>query len=134
MLTCRVVCRFGLLSLTKARPLVSPPLPAREIDPKAFEDLANSSHANLTADFPSPSHSSTSSLGEDDPNHPYTLRRTRGTLPSLSSTTASSPFAPTDGITSYLFSSVLTAEDIKPAARLLPRLNGLSRYAEPLHI
>jgi peroxin-16 len=130
----RVICRFGLLSLTKARPLVSPPLPAREIDPKAFEELATSPHANLTTDFPSPSFSSTSSLSEDDPNHPYTLPRTGGTLPSLSSAAASSPFANTDGITSYLFSRVLTAEDIKPAAQLLPRLNGLSWYAEALYI
>jgi len=120
--------------LTKARPLVSPPLPAREIDPKAFEELANSPQASLSTDFPSPSPSSTSSFSEDDPNHPYTLPRTGGTLPSLSSTASSSPFSRTDGITSYLFSRVLTVEDIKPAAQLLPRLNGLSWYAEALYI
>lgn len=130
----RVVCRFGLLSLTNARPLVSPPLPTREIDPKAYEELATSSRTNLTADFPSPSLSSNSSVFEDDPNHPYTLPRTGGTLPSLSSTDAYSSFAHIDGITSYLFSRVLTVEDIKPAAQLLPRLNGLSWYAEALYI
>lgn len=114
--------------------MVSPPLPAREIDPKAFEELANSPLLSLTADFPSPSLSSMSSLSEDDPNLPYNLPRTGGTLPSLSSTANPSPFARTDGITSYLFSRVLTVEDIKPAAQLLPRLNGLSWYAEALYI
>jgi peroxin-16 len=114
--------------------LVSPPLPAREIDPNAFEELANSPQASLTAGFPSPTLSSTSSFSEDDPNHPYTLPRTGGTLPSLSSTASHSPFSRTDGITSYLFSRVLTVEDIKPAAQLLPRLNGLSWYAEALYI
>lgn len=120
--------------MTKARPLVSPPLPAREIDPAALEELANSAHANFSADFPSPGLSSTSVTSEDDPNHPYTLPRTGGTLPGLSSTSISSPLAQTDGISSYLFSRVLTVEDIKPAAQLLPRLNGLSWYAEILHI
>ena len=114
--------------------MVSPPLPAREIDPKAFEELANSPQASLPAGIPSPTLSSTSSFSEDNPNHPYTLPRTGGTLPSLSSTASSSPFSGTDGITSYLFSRVLTVEDIKPAAQLLPRLNGLSWYAEALYI
>ena len=129
----RVICRFGLLSLTKARPLVSPPLPAREIDPKALEELANSPHAVLTTGFPSPTLSATSSFSEDDPNHPYTLPRTGLTLPGLSST-AGRPFSRTDGITAYLSSRVLTVEDIKPAAQLLPRLTGLSWYAEVLYI
>jgi peroxin-16 len=120
------------LGLTKARPLVSPPLPAREIDPNALEELANSPSANLLTDFP-PNLSSTSPF-EDDPNHPYTLPRTGGTLPSLSSTSSASSFTRTDGITSYLFSRVLTVEDIKPAAQLLRPLNGLSWYAEVLHI
>jgi peroxin-16 len=130
-----VICRFGLLGLTKKRPIVSPPLPAREIDPRALEELAISPHVALNpSDFPSPSLSATSSsFSEEDPNHPYTLPRTGLTLPSLSSTTPT-PFARTDGITSYLFSRVLTVEDIKPAAQLLPRLNGLSWYAEILHI
>lgn len=133
----RVICRFGLLSLTKARPLVSPPLPAREIDPHALEELSASPHPTpLPSDFPSPTLSSTSSSlsSLEDPNHPYMLPRTGITLPSLSSTTSSSPFNPNDGITSYLFSRVLTVEDIKPAAQLLPRLNGLSWYAEILYI
>jgi len=129
----KVICRFGLLSLTKARPLVSPPLPAREIDPQALEELANTTHT-FQADMPSPSLSSPSSTSEDDPNHPYTLPRTGFTLPSLSSTASPSPFGRGDGITSYLFSRVLTVEDIKPAAQLLPRLNGLSWYAEVLYI
>jgi peroxin-16 len=121
--------------LTKARPLVSPPLPAREIDPKAFEELATTPQVALTADFPqSPTLSATSSFSDEDPNHPYTLPRTGLTLPSLSSTASPSPFNRTDGITSYLFSRVLTVEDIKPAAQLLPRLNGLSWYAEILYI
>jgi peroxin-16 len=121
--------------LTKKRPIVSPPLPAREIDPRAFEELANSPAASLNpSELPSPSLSATSSsFSEDDPNHPYTLPRTGLTLPSLSSTMPT-PFSHTDGITSYLFSRVLTVEDIKPAANLLPKLNGLSWYAEILYI
>ena len=114
---------------------MSPPLPAREIDPKALEELSLSPLAGVTAaDFPSPSLSAESSLSEEDANHTYTLPRTGGTLPSLSSTASASPFSRTDGITSYLFSRVLTVEDIKPASQLLPRLNGLSWYAEILYI
>jgi len=120
--------------LTKARPLVSPPLPAREIDPKAFEELANAPQIGLTADLPSPTFTSTSTLTEDDPNHPYTLPRTGLTLPSLSSTATTNPFSQTNGITSYLYSRVLTVEDIKPAIQLLPQLRGLSWYAEILYI
>jgi peroxin-16 len=114
---------------------VSPPLPAREIDPKSFEELANTPQVPMTTEFPqSPTLSATSSFSDEDPNHPYTLPRTGLTLPSLSSTASPSPFTRTDGITSYLFSRVLTIEDIKPAAQLLPRLNGLSWYAEILYI
>jgi peroxin-16 len=53
-------------------------------------------------------------------------------LPSLSSTSPT-PFSP-DGITSYLFSRVLTIEDIKPASQLLPKLDGLAFYSEVLYI
>lgn len=114
---------------------MSPPLPAREIDPKAFEELANTPQVAISTEFPqSPTLSATSSFSDEDPNHPYTLPRTGLTLPSLSSTASPSPFTRTDGITSYLFSRVLTIEDIKPAAQLLPRLNGLSWYAEILYI
>jgi len=131
----RVICRFGLLGLTKKRPLVSPPLPAREIDPKALEELSLSPLSGVTpTDFPSPSLSASSSLSDEDTNHTYTLPRTGGTLPSLSSTATTSPFSRTDGITSYLFSRVLTVEDIKPASQLLPRLRGLSWYAEIIYI
>lgn len=114
---------------------MSPPLAAREIDPKSFEELANTPQLAMTTEFPqSPTLSETSSFSDEDPNHPYTLPRTGLTLPSLSSTASPSPFTRTDGITSYLFSRVLTIEDIKPAAQLLPRLNGLSWYAEILYI
>lgn len=120
--------------MTKARPLVSPPLPAREIDPSALEELANSPQLGLAPEFPSsPSLSSSSTLADDDPNHPYTLPRTGLTLPNLSATTPN-PFTRPDGIMSYLYSRVLTVEDIKPAAQLLPRLHGLSWYAEVLYI
>src|ERR1700721_2632632 len=122
---------MGLLSLTRKRQLVSPPLPAREIDPRAFEELSANTHLPSHTDIPSSPNPSTSS-SEDDINHPYTLPRTGTTLPSLSSTN-STPFSP-DGITSYLFSRVLTVEDIKPASQLLPKLNGLSWYAELLYI
>jgi peroxin-16 len=114
---------------------VAPPLPAREIDPKALDELSSGTAPTIPADIPSPSLSSTSTAAsEDDPNHPYTMPRTGGTLPSLSSTHSNNPFAPTDGITNYLFSRVLTVEDIKPAAQLLPRLRGLSFYAEIVYI
>jgi peroxin-16 len=112
---------------------VSPPLSAREIDPKALEDLANIPNAPLAREFPSPTMSASSSFVEDDPCLPYALPRTGLMLPSLSSI-SDSPFSQNDGITSYLFSRVLTVEDIKPAAHLLPRLRGLSWYAEILYI
>ena len=119
--------------MTKARPLVSPPLPAREVDPKALEELANIPQV-LLAPMPSPSLSSSSTISDDDANHPYTLPRTGLTLPSLSSVSNTNPFSHTNGIMSYLHSRVLTVEDIKPPNQLLPRLHGLSWYAEILYI
>jgi peroxin-16 len=128
-----VICRFGLLSSTKARRLLSPPLPTREIDPQAFEEIANLPPTTSAPRTPSPTPSSSSLFNEEDPNHPYTLPRTGLTLPSLS-TTSPRPTLGRDGITSYLFSRVLTAEDIKPPAQLLPQLTGFSWYSEILYI
>ncbi|KAK3898710.1 peroxisomal membrane protein PEX16 [Staphylotrichum tortipilum] len=126
----KAVCRLILLRVTRSRPLVAPALPERGALPEE----------------PAPTPEEEGEVGEDDedrgsavgfgnngeaapprfgPNGEWTMSRTGMTLPSL----------PAPGDTSgYLLSRVLTAEDIKPAAKLLNRLQGQGQAAEVLHI
>lgn len=100
----KAVCRLLLLHLTKSRPLVSPPLPEREIDPSQFEE------PELFSPAPEP--------------ECWTMPRTGLTLPSI----------PASDVSNYLLTKVLTAEDIKPPAQLLHRIRGAGMFAEYLYI
>ncbi|KAL2127266.1 hypothetical protein VTI74DRAFT_11006 [Chaetomium olivicolor] len=135
----KAVCRLLLMRITKTRPLVSPVLPERDPIPEEppeeegedgeFGDIGEddedrrNGHANGSA-HPNGSahHKQPPQLG---PNGEWTMPRTGMTLPAL----------PAPGDTSgYLLSRVLTADDIKPAAKLLNRLQGRAQAAEILHI
>lgn len=144
----KAFCKLLLLRITKSRPLVSPVLPEREPVPEeppedadeyeAKSELASSlegedydeerHHASDTANgsaltsYTKPQQPQPQ-LG---PNGEWTMPRTGMTLPSL----------PAPGDTSgYLLSRVLTADDIKPAAKLVNRLHGTAQHAaEVLHI
>jgi peroxin-16 len=136
--TIKAFCKLLLMRITRSRPPVTPTLPEREPIPEEppedeypefseveedDEDRRNgtangSAYVNGSANH----HKDPSQLG---PNGEWTMPRTGMTLPSL----------PAPGDTSgYLLSRVLTADDIKPAPKLLNRLQGQAQAAEILHI
>jgi len=105
--TAKALCRLLLLRLTNSRPLLTPPLPEREIDP-ALEDSV------FEPESPPPGEAAG-----------WKMPRTGLELPSL----------PNSGkISQYLLSKVLTAEDVKPPAQLLHRIRGTGYLAEVLYI
>jgi peroxin-16 len=106
----KAVCRLVLLRLTNSRPLLTPPLPEREIDPTTLEEAVRDE-------------SEESSQSEQDGS--WTMPRTGLTLPTLPNSS---------DISSYLISKVLTADDIKPAKALLHRVQGQGQLAECLYI
>lgn len=117
----KAICRLLLLRLTNSRPLLSPPLPEREVDPSSLEESSSASAASfeggeVTTETP-PSEKS------DDAH--WTMPRTGLSMPSL----------PDSGdISSYLLSKVLTADDIKPPKALLHRVTGKGEMAEIMYI
>ncbi|TEA12336.1 Peroxisomal membrane protein PEX16 [Colletotrichum sidae] len=124
----KAFCRLLLLRVTRARPLVTPVLPEREPIPEepegdggdgALKELMDESvnghvvDADADADTPKPHEKE------------WVMPRTGTHLPSL----------PKPGdISGYLLGKVLTADDIKPAARLLNQLQGGAQAAEVLHV
>ncbi|KAG6252199.1 hypothetical protein E4U24_000713 [Claviceps purpurea] len=128
----KALCRLLLLRVTRSRPLVTPPLPERELIPEdenedavpdgGEEALRQISAADLDADLV---HISAMEKLKPAYEQKWKMPRTGMSLPSLPD--------PSD-ISSYLLSRVLTAEDIKPANQLLNKLQGSSHAAEVLHI
>ena len=126
----KAFCRMLLLRLTYSRPLVTPPLPEREIDPAVLEQstAAESVASRSKAD---------TSLHEDihyqhpqeeevlDESAPWAMPRTKLSLPSL-------PDA--NDISTYLLSRVLKADDVKPPQGLLRPVVGKGEIAEWLYI
>ncbi|KAJ5482442.1 Peroxisome membrane proteinPex16 [Penicillium sp. IBT 31633x] len=110
----KAVCRLLLLRLTNSRPLVSPPLPEREVDPRTIEEDSQSDWNGM--DTP---------LSERSSDFTWTMPRTGLSLPSL-------PNA--NDVSNYLISKVLTADDIKPPKALLHRATGQGQLAEVLYI
>lgn len=118
----KAFCRLLLMRITSSRPLVTPALPEREpIPTEEDDDDDGAALRELMGEDPAMSN------GEAKGPHKkeWTMPRTGTSLPSL----------PNPGdISSYLQSRVLTADDIKPAAKLLNTLSGSSQAAEILHI
>ncbi|KAJ6186322.1 peroxin Pex16-Penicillium chrysogenum [Penicillium mononematosum] len=111
----KAVCRLLLLRLTNSRPLVSPPLPEREVDPRTTEEEEPQRDWN-GMDTPVSDRSSDLS---------WTMPRTGLSLPSLPDV---------NDVSNYLISKVLTADDIKPPKALLHRATGQGQLAEVLYI
>ncbi|EAL88469.1 peroxisomal membrane protein PEX16 [Aspergillus fumigatus Af293] len=109
----KATCRLLLLRLTNSRPLVSPPLPEREVDPRSTEEEASDWNGMQTP------------VSERSADLSWTMPRTGLSLPSL-------PDA--NDISNFLISKVLTADDIKPPKSLLHRVSGQGQLAEVLHI
>jgi peroxin-16 len=114
----KAFCRLLLLRLTNSRPLLSPPLPEREIDPTALEEPSSEESENEL-----PTERSSTALGSEETK--WTMPRTGLTLPSLPDSS---------DISSYLLSKVMTADDIKPPKALLHRVSGKGELAEMLYI
>ena len=111
----KAVCRLLLLRLTNSRPLLSPPLPQREVDPSTLEEKDREGAEQLLASPPSETSEQTA----------WTMPRTGLSLPTL----------PSSGdVSAYLLSKVLTADDIKPPKALLHRVAGLGEIAEVMYI
>ena len=108
----KALCRLVLMRLTNSRPLLSPPLPEREV----VEEKSQPDEEVI----PSPP-SERSEAGSEQ----WTMPRTSLTLPPLPSS---------NDISSYLMSKVLTADDIKPPKALLHRVSGLGEAAEVMYI
>jgi peroxin-16 len=109
----KATCRLLLLRLTNSRPLVSPPLPEREVDPRTTEEEGSDWNGMQTP------------VSERSADLSWTMPRTGLSLPSL-------PDA--NDISNFLISKVLTADDIKPPKALLHRVTGQGQLAEVLYI
>ncbi|KAI1295190.1 peroxisome membrane protein [Xylaria venustula] len=119
----KAICRLLLMRITSSRPLVTPPLPEREPLPTEDDSSDDDALRELMGEEPR----STDSNGSPRAAHEkeWTMPRTKSSLPSLPN--------PAD-VSSYLQSRVLTADDIKPAAKLLNTLSRSGQAAELLHI
>jgi peroxin-16 len=107
----KALCRLIMMRLTNSRPLLTPPLPEREI----VEDKPQEDEEFLR------SPSEQSEAGSEQ----WTMPRTCLTLP---------PLPESNDISSYLVSKVLTADDIKPAKHLVHRTAGFGEIAEVMYI
>ncbi|KAK7973632.1 hypothetical protein PG989_015480, partial [Apiospora arundinis] len=129
----KAFCRLLLLRITRSRPLVTPALPEREPIPDTpATGSDDSALKELMGEEDSPEEEARmlremNGITDKKADHEteWTMPRTGSSLPSLPS--------PSD-ISSYLLSRVLTADDIKPATKLLSTLQGSARAAEILHI
>lgn len=111
MLECvKAICRFVLVRLTGSRPLLSPPLPQREVDPSTLDLKAQTTDMSATI---------------DETEKSWTMPRTGLPLPVLPSA---------DDIPAYLLTKVLTADAIKAPKTLLNSISGNAELAEVLHI
>ncbi|KAJ5693314.1 Peroxisome membrane protein Pex16 [Penicillium macrosclerotiorum] len=111
----KAVCRLLLLRLTNSRPLVSPPLPEREVDPRTTEEEDDQTDWNGMQ----------TPVSERSSDLTWTMPRTGLSLPSLPDV---------NDVSNYLISKVLTADDIKPPKTLLHRVTGQGQLAEVLYI
>ncbi|KAI1164801.1 peroxisome membrane protein [Nemania serpens] len=120
----KAVCRLLLMRITSSRPLVTPPLPEREPIPTEEDDQSDEDALKeLMGEESGESGMGGSARAPHEKE--WTMPRTRTSLPSL----------PDAGdVSSYLQSRVLTADDIKPAAKLLNTLSRSGQAAEVLHI
>lgn len=115
----KALCRLLLLRLTNSRPLLSPPLPQREVDPAVLQESLNIPETMDDIE-------QASSLSSEKPEDAHwTMPRTGLSLPSLPEPS---------NVSSYLLSKVLTVDDVKPPKALLHRVSGKGELAEWIYI
>lgn len=129
----KALCRLLLLRITRSRPLVTPALPEREPIPDTPATAGDDDDGSALREL----------MGEDaddaellrEMNGAADKKAAHETEWAMPRTGSSLPSLPGPGdISSYLLSRVLTADDIKPATKLLSTLQGSARAAEILHI
>ncbi|ROT41610.1 putative nitrate assimilation regulatory protein nirA [Sodiomyces alkalinus F11] len=125
----KAFCRLLLLRITRVRPLVTPVLPEREPIPEEADENAGAELNELigaTSDDNDNDHAAEADTDAVKPHEKeWPMPRTGMSLPSLPKP---------DDISGYLLSKVLTADDIKPAPKLLNQAQGSAQAAEVLHI
>ena len=128
----KAVCRFVILRICGCRVGVSPPLPEREVDPRTMgeqqvelkSEEEEKAGRNILDDAPLLFDRPSSSPGSW--SRSWHMPRTGLTFPSLPSA---------QHVTDYLLAKVLTADDIKPARRLLHRVtSNQGTIAESMYI
>lgn len=157
----KAFCRLLLLKITRSRPLVTPALPEREAidDPAEEEDdegkalaemMGEDEHQEQNGDANGTTDKSLANQDGANGNSNGHVTKANGnghppqvnTLPldgkkewPMPRTGLSLPTLPSRGdISNYLLTRVLTADDIKPATKLLYTLYGSAHTAEVLHI
>ncbi|KAH8883145.1 peroxisome membrane protein [Thozetella sp. PMI_491] len=140
----KALCRLLLLRITKSRPLVTPALPEREPIPEGaegqddeeteLEELERLEAESQAAQAGGGANGHTN--GAPIPPRPKSIPPASGDKEwSMPRTGMSLPTLPAPGdISNYLLSRVLTADDIKPATKLVNQLQGSAQAAEILHI
>lgn len=123
----KALCRLLLLRITKSRGVVTPALPEREPIPEQEEpeeELEEGVEAS-ESEFMDVSSREASQILRAPHEKEWTMPRTGMSMPSLPESR---------DISSYLLGRVLTADDIRPATKLLNTLQGGGQAAEILHI
>lgn len=120
----RVVLKFTLLRITR-RPLISPPIPERDIDPESLPPPSTHSSPTLVA----------SSLGSSAPSTPEHLRNNHEPLPAHTLLTTPPPTNKTSVVEDFLLSKALTTSIVKnPTTLVKPFLAPQELIAESIYI
>jgi peroxin-16 len=120
----RVVLQFTLLRITR-RPLMSPPIPERDIDPESLPPPSTRSSPTLVP----------SSLGSSPPGTPDHLRNNREPLPPHPLLESPSPTNKTSVVEDFLLSKILTTSSVKnPTSLVKPLLAPHEWIAESIYI
>jgi len=120
----KVVLKFTLLRITH-RPLLSPPIPERDIDPENLPPPSTHSSPTLAP----------SSLGSSPPGTPEHLRNNHEPLPPHPLLTAPPPTNKTSVVEDFLLSKALTTSSVKnPTSLVKPLLGPREWIAEGIYI
>ncbi|KAI9509073.1 peroxisome membrane protein [Russula earlei] len=120
----KVVLKFTLLRITH-RPLMSPPIPERDVDPESLPPLSNRSSPTLVP----------SSLGSTPPGTPEHLRNNHEPLPPHPLLAVPPPTNKTSVVEGFLLSKALTTSSVKNPTLLVRSLLSPQEWvAESVHI
>ncbi|KAF8481913.1 peroxisome membrane protein [Russula ochroleuca] len=120
----KVMLKLTLLRITR-RPLISPPIPERDIDPESLPPLSTQSSPTLVA----------SSLGSSAPSTPEHLRNNHEPLPAHPLLTTPPPTNKTSVVEDFLLSKALTTSNVKnPTTLVKPFLAPQEWIAESIYI